>query len=341
MRGAVGDAGLRVLVSELASAKACEMMRGQWRPLRAPDRHDVSTGVLWIRDCEITNRGDDVMFHLSGNGWRWANQTKRKAGATFELAQNVRFAVDLPMPGSIEVAYDDRTHVVSLWFSPDHVPDVQFTPIGDFDVDEKGWWATVLGGLSSVFGSSPEAQARAEAKGQGTANFAKELADGLSLTIKACTGLSRFNLGRPAKGKMVEADVGETLDVPVELHPDGMMITGPYVATHGMTAAFDVQRGGRIRAAVMCQDDAEQLAAAYVDEQPLPEVEHLAIADISGAGTLKVKRARCPVAVVVREIPTAGDAPVTFSWRRPAGEAARSTGGPLIDCEPAKRTAHR
>src|SRR5690349_83258 len=301
VRGAVGDADLRAFVSELASAKACELMRGQFRPLRAPDRPDVSTGVLWIRDCDITSSGDDVMFHLAGNGWQWADQKKHKAGATFELAQDVKFAVDLPMPGGLDVAYDRSSHVVSLWFSPQRVPEVQFTPIGSFDVDEHGAWATVLGGLSSVFGSSPEAQARHEAKGQGTANFARSLADGLSLTIQACTGLSRFNLGRPVKGKMVEADVGETHDVPVELHPDGMMITGPYIATHGMTAAFDVDAGGRIRAALMCHDQAEQLAAAYLAGSELPEVTSLAVEDLgAGHGTLHVGRAKCPVAVVIR-----------------------------------------
>lgn len=344
VHGAAGDRDLRVFLAELASAKACELMRGQFRPLRAPDRSGVSTGVLWIRDCDITRQGDgdDVMFHLAGNGWQWADQKKHKAGATFELAQDVKFAVDLPMPGGLDVAYDRSSHVVSLWFSPQRVPEVQFTPIGSFDVDEHGAWATVLGGLSSVFGSSPEAQARHEAKGQGTANFARSLADGLSLTIQACTGLSRFNLGRPVKGKMVEADVGETHDVPVELHPDGMMITGPYIATHGMTAAFDVDAGGRIRAALMCHDQAEQLAAAYLAGSELPEVTSLAVEDLgAGHGTLHVGRAKCPVAVVIREIPVAGRAPVTFSWRRPPGESARSTGGPLIACPRSTQTAHK
>lgn len=344
VHGAAGDRDLRVFLAELASAKACDQMRGQFRPLRAPDRPGVSTGVLWIRDCDITRTGDgdDVMFHLAGNGWQWANQRKKKAGATFELAQDVRFAVDLPMPGALDVAYDRSSHVVSLWFSPAHVPEVAFTPVGQLDVDEKGVWASVLGGLSTVFGSSPESQARTEASHQGTDNFERSLADGLSLTIQACTGLSRFNLGRPAKGEMVAADVGETHRVPVELHPDGMMITGPYIATKGMTARFEVDPGGRIRAAMMCRDQAEQLAAAYVAGTELPEVESLAVEDLGpGKGTVHVGHARCPVAVVVREIPVAGTAPVTFSWQRPPGESARSTGGALIACPKPTQTASK
>jgi hypothetical protein len=341
VRGAGGDSDLRVFMSELTAAKACELMRGQYRPLRAPDRPDVATGTLWIRECSITAHGDKVSFHLAGNGWQWANQTKKKAGAKFELAQYVRFAVDLPMPGAVDVAYDRSSHVVSLWFSPDHVPEVAFTPVGSFDVDRKGWWSTVLGGLSSLFGSSPEDQARTAAKGQGTHEFEKSLADGLALTIAACTGLSRFNLGRPDKGDMQRPDVGETYGVPIEVHPSGLSINGPYLAPHGMTATLEVSAGGKVRAALMCADDSEQLAAAYLAEQELPEVETLAIADITGKGTLKAKRTRCPVALVIREIPLAGEAPVTVRWKRPAGESARSTGGPLIECGKRKQTAQR
>src|SRR5690242_12734709 len=53
LRGAAGDADLRVMLAELASSKACTMIKGQFRPLRAPDRRDTVTGILWIRECRI------------------------------------------------------------------------------------------------------------------------------------------------------------------------------------------------------------------------------------------------------------------------------------------------
>src|SRR5262245_52613063 len=80
LRGAVGDAELRVMLAELASTKACSMIEGQFRPLRAPDRRDTVTGILWIRACRITSDGTLVAFHLAGNGWQWADQTKKQAG---------------------------------------------------------------------------------------------------------------------------------------------------------------------------------------------------------------------------------------------------------------------
>src|SRR4051812_14360538 len=72
MRGATGDADLRVMLAEVAAAKACTLVKGQFRALRAPDRRDVATGILWIRTCRITNDGTQVTFHLGASGWQWA-----------------------------------------------------------------------------------------------------------------------------------------------------------------------------------------------------------------------------------------------------------------------------
>src|SRR5207248_2883611 len=116
-----------------------------------------------------------------------------------------------------------------------------FTPRGDFAVDERGAWASILGALGSAIGSSPEDQAADQAKQQGTAQMQQQLADGLAVTIDLCSGLTRFNLGRPPKGRMQPPDVGESHAVPFELQPGGMMALGPYLAPAGMTAHLDVE----------------------------------------------------------------------------------------------------
>ena len=92
-RGAAGDADLRLMLPELASSKACGMIRGGFQGLSSPDHPDVVTGVLRIRQCEITNAGAHVTFHITGNGWLWVDQTKSKAGLTFTVRQYVRFSI--------------------------------------------------------------------------------------------------------------------------------------------------------------------------------------------------------------------------------------------------------
>jgi hypothetical protein len=331
-RGAVGDSDLRVLLAELASAKACELMRGQFRPLRALDRPEVVTGALWIRGCKITNVGTKVTFVLTGNGWQWAEQEQHKAGGTFAIKQYVKFGMTATIPGALDVAYDRSSHVMSMWFTPAQAPDVTFTPVGGIDVDAKGAWSSVIGALGSVFAQSPEHLAKSEAKDQGGHELQKQLSDGLSVTINLCSGLSRFGLGREPKGAMDKPDAGETKKVPIELQQNAVMIFGPQlVGEAGFTANVD-SPDGTVHADLVCRDQAEALAAAYADGQPLPRIKTLASKDIRGKGSLRVTKASCQVQLIAQSLEPNARA-FSFAWQRPPAEVAKSTGGPLISCE--------
>jgi hypothetical protein len=328
IRGAAGDSDLRAMLAELASARACDMIRGQFRGLRAAERPDLVTGVLWIRGCKITNEGTRVMFRLTGQGWQWAAQSKKKAGGEFSIAQYVRFAADVTMAGPLDIAYDRGTHVVSLWFTPRTTPQVELTPLGDFDVDRTGVWSSIVGALGSVFASSPEQLAERDAKQQGTQQFEQTLADGLAVTINLCTGLSRFNLGRRGKGEMQPPDVGETKRVPIELHPGGVAIAGPQIAKQGMTIYAETTQGA-VRLALACADQAEAVAAAFIADRAPPPHTLLGQIDVRGRNKLKIKPATCPVLAIAYPL---GDQQTTFAWLRLPSEIARATGGPLIQC---------
>jgi hypothetical protein len=336
-RGAVGDADLRVMLTELASAKACQLVRGQFRPLRAPDHEQTVTGIMWIRECKVTNVGTKVSVALSGNGWQWAAQQQHKAGGTFAIQQYVKFAMTAVIPGSLDIAYAPSDHIVSLWFTPSTPPEVTFTPVGDIDVDRKGAWSSIVGAVASVFGQSPEHLANGEAKEQGGDQLEKQLADGLSITIDLCSGLSRFHLGREPKGTLNKPDAGETKKVPIELQPNTLMIFGPQpVAEVGFTADVNTNTS-TLHLALACEDQADLLAAAYVGGQPLPAIKTLATKDIHGKGTLKIRRASCPVALIAQSM-DANEHDGAFDWQRPLSETARSTGGPIIACAaPAKQ----
>ena len=319
------------MLTELASAKACQLIRGQFRPLRAPDRPDVVTGVMWIRECKVSNVGSKVTVALSGNGWQWADQQQHKAGGSFAIQQYVKFAMTAAIPGALDIAYAPSDHIVSLWFTPAEPPEVTFTPVGDIDVDRKGLWSSVVGAVASVFGQSPEHLAKGEAKEQGGNQLEKQLADGLSITINLCTGLSRFHLGREPKGTLNKPDAGETKKVPIELQPNALMVFGPQpVGEAGFTANVESPTSG-LHAALACADQADALAAAYIAGQPLPAIKTLASKDIRGKGTLRIARADCQVALITQELDPSVQSGA-FDWQRPLAETARSTGGPIIDC---------
>ncbi len=307
------------------------MIRGQFRALRAPDRPAIATGVLWIRECEITNDGTRVTFHLKGNGWQWAEQTQGKVGGTFVVRQYVKFSIDTKIEGGLDIAYDRAAHVVSLWFTPAESPEIGFETVGGIDVDRKGTWSSIVGALGSTFADSPEATAEGEAEKQGKHEFAKQLSDGLAVTINLCTGLSRFNLGRQPKGEMQPADVGETKRVPVELQPGGVMIAGPQLAGAGMTVHAETTQGA-VRMALVCQEHAETVAAAFVAGREPVTVPMLGVIDVRGKAKLHIKPAKCPVTVVTT--PLDGVA-ATYRWLRLPSEIAESTGGALMRCAPA------
>jgi hypothetical protein len=235
------------------------------------------------------------------------------------------------IPGTLDIAYAPSDHIVSLWFTPAAAPEVTFTPVGDIEVDKEGVWSSVVAAVGSILGQSPERMAKGEAKEQGGHELGKQLADGLSITINLCTGLSRFHLGREPKGTLNKPDAGETKKVPIELEPNGLLVFGPQpVGEAGFTANIEATSGA-LHAALACADQADALAAAYVAGQPLPAIKTLAAKDIRGTGSLRIARANCQVALVTQALdPTAHGA--VFDWQRPLAETARSTGGPIIEC---------
>jgi hypothetical protein len=325
-RTAMQDESLRVFLADIAAAKACNLIRGKLRALRDSERPDVATGVLWIKDCKIDSRGTKIDFQISGEGWQWAEETTKKAGATFEVAQYVRFAVDARIPGSLDIAYGKKSHVLSIWFSPTERPEIDFETIGEVEVDEQGAWSSILGALSAAVGQSPDQQGEQQAQDKGTFEFTRSFADGLSVTIDACRGLMRFSLGRPSTGEMVEPDVGETRDIPVELEPDGLILLGPYPAPSRMTAQVNV-REGAVRAELYCHDDGEKLADAFLHGGGAAP-EPLASKLVRGEATLRARRPGCDVVFAAR--PVGGRA--VLDWKRPTSEEARAAGGPLIEC---------
>jgi hypothetical protein len=325
---AADDTGVRMLLTHLASSKACDLIRGGFHGLRAPDHPDTVTGVLWVRDCKITNAGAHIALDIKGSGWLWVDETKRKGGGSFTVRQYIRFAIATTIRGVLDLGYDQDTHVASLWLTPDRPPAVKFTTLGDINVDAEGAWSSFVGALGKTFASSPQDLAEIQVKSQGTHALEAELATGFAVTLDLCTGLSRFHLQRPPKGQMGKAGVGDTLRVPVEVQPGGVIIIGPQRASHGMTIQANAEKGA-VRLAVVCAAQAEKVATAFMAGRITSRPPVLGSVDVVSRARLEIRAASCPVAVVVSAL---GNAPARFAWERPTSEIARSMGGPLMQC---------
>jgi hypothetical protein len=161
----------------------------------------------------------------------------------------------------------------------------------------------------------------------------RKFAQGISITVDLCTGLIRSGFGRTVQGTMHPAGVGESQRIWVDLEPGGVIIIGPENAPTAMTVDVAVSSGG-VHVALMCNDAAEMIARAFMEGRDPPDVAVVASKDVRGHAMLEARSPQCPVTLVARALPAADVAgpAATFSWRRPQGESARSTGGPMISC---------
>lgn len=327
VKGAAGDNDLRLMVAQIASAKACGMVEHQFRTLRAKSPGEPVIGTVWLRECKITHDGTKLTVEVSGRGWEWVDRESKKAGASFRLKQYVKFELRARFRGEVDVAYDPRSHVVTLWLSPTDKPEVDLKTLGDLDIDREGVWSDVVGFVGRQVGQDPDHIGEVQVHKEGTQSSITELARGLTITMNLCNGLSHMMLGRLPRGIYGPAGPGETRKAPIEIQPAGVMVFPPQGAPDGLTLKVDSK--GPVRIGLACRDQGEAAAAAFLDGTPV--VPRLITEKVvTGQATLTIGPQRCPVTVIAQSVVPM---PVTFDFERPLREAANATMGPLIRCE--------
>ena len=138
------------------------------------------------------------------------------------------------------------------------------------------------------------------------------------------------------RGKMGPPGVGETRQIDVEIQPGGLMVFGPQAAGQGITVDLDVTKGAA-RLSLMCNEQAQAVAKAFLDGRKPPGGSVLVSRDARGKASLHVGATRCPLSLVATVAPTAHET-ATLTWRRSTAETSRSTGGALIHCPEAVAT---
>jgi hypothetical protein len=318
----VADPHFRELLVAIADARACKEVLNTFHSLRSSDAPDTVTGALWIRECGIESHGTHLKFHFAGDGWQRVDQSTKKLGAEFSVNDYVRFHASATLEGTLDLAYEPKTHIATLWFKPTRSPDVTFEPVGKVKVDEHGLWSSIIGGIAKVVGKAPEKEARKQVEQQGQESFASRLDDGMTVTFNACSGSTRSQFGLLAPGIEAPLDVGDTTKVEVELKRGGVLFFGPEYATRPVS--IDVRAtSGPVHVEAACLAETEKVAKAYVAGEPLPQIETIAAAQVTGHRQLALARPRCPYAVILRS----EGGTVSLRWKRepPPGAA-------LIDC---------
>ena len=320
----VADPHFRELLVAIADSRTCKEVRNSFHSLRSSDAPDTVTGDLWIRECDIESHGTRLKLHFAGDGWQRVDQSTKKLGAEFSVNEYVRFHASATLEGTLDLAYEPKTHIATLWFKPTRPPDVTFEPLGKVQVDEHGLWSSIVGGIATVVGKAPGKEARKQVEQQGQQSFASKLDDGMTVTFNACSGSTRSQFGLLPPGTEAPLDVGDTTKVEVELKRGGILVFGPEYATKPVS--IDVRAAsGPVHVEAACLDETEKLAKAYAAGEPLPQIKTIAAAQVSGHRQLALAKPRCPFAVIARS----EGGTVSLRWKRepPPGAA-------LIDCSP-------
>lgn len=274
---------LRKMLVDVASRRACDRLRGMFRPI-ARGGAATYVGVAWISECEAFGTGNQLTLQLAGHGWQWVSRSSEAVGASFEVDTRVLFTFSVEARGDLDMAYADETKIFTLWFTPIDRPTTTFEVKGDVDVDSEGLWASIVGGVASMVGSSPEERATDKTRKVGRESFADRFAEGIATTVDLCSGKVRSGLGHPEQGEML----GPPADVQrhsARIYPGGLHMHGPVLLP---VSGVDLSAPESLDAKFVCQKDAAKLAHAFVNDEPVPDVPAAA------------SDATCPIVHVIR-----------------------------------------
>jgi hypothetical protein len=256
---------------------------------------------------------------LDARAWRWVDEKSKKLGATFEVDQYATMKVSVELQGSVELAYSDRAHVLNLWVVPSRAPKADVRPLRQMDAEAKGAWSELLGAFGRVIGQGPDQQATKQVKKKGGKQFEKQLGRGYSVAVDMCTGQRHEKLGELPEGKLppVAFPPGDRRwleNERVRLQKGGIDLTGQFKVDAGkLEAEIDVEDGGPLRAALVCEADAARIATAFTEGKKLPRVDPLVerVVTKGASKTLKADNLGCPAVLYTVPEPKA-KLPATF-----------------------------
>lgn len=115
------DPDIRRMVLDLALDNACDLLKNSFLPLQDPRGEtgkaagkEPVIGRWWVQRCKSQRANDVMKLALGGIAWVWVDE--RKSG--FRVSQYLLFEASIDMQGELDLAYDPKARLATVWFSP-------------------------------------------------------------------------------------------------------------------------------------------------------------------------------------------------------------------------------
>jgi hypothetical protein len=115
------DSDIRRMVLDLALDNACDLLENTFLPLQDPRGvqgkaagKEPVIGRWWVQRCQEKRAKDVMQIQLGGIAWVWVDE--RRSG--FRVSQYLLFEVSIDIQGELDLAYDPKARIASVWFSP-------------------------------------------------------------------------------------------------------------------------------------------------------------------------------------------------------------------------------
>lgn len=296
---------------------------------------EASVGRWWIRRCEAHASDGRLQLLLGGMGWTFID----RESSGFRVRQYLRFDAEAQLHASMEVGYDSRRKIASLWMRPGDSVIAQVTPRGLVSANATGVFSAIAGSLLSLTGDSADNHARAQAQEQGSTQLRERLAGGFTLTFDVERQQLDFMVGALERGQTPERPyaVDDASNWQVNqrsrVWPGGLDVIGPIDLTLG-TQQLDVELEDGEQATVrsVCAGDLERyFDVSFQGGQAAPPAgkEITTLSRVGTSARSMIEPGTCPLALVIAPSATS-DLPVRLRYRigkptpvsQPAGNAA-------------------
>lgn len=281
---------------------------------------EPSVGRWWIRRCEAHANDGVLQLSMGGMGWTFVDQES----SGFRVRQYLRFDAEAQLNASMEVGYDSRKKVASLWMRPGDSVVAQVTPRGLVSANATGVLSSIAGGLLSLAGDSADNRARALAQEQGSTQLRERLGAGFTLTFDVERQQLDFMVGALERGQTPQRPYpnaeGQAWQVNQRsrVWPGGLDVVGPIDPAAGVQQ-LDVQIEDGEQAVIrsVCAADLERyLDASFQGVQSAtPQGREIArLSRVGASSRVALDPGPCPSVLLLSTTETS-DLPVRLRYR--------------------------